>query len=44
MRKSLTRFEYAPNWQMTCRRVYRLQPRCTNNPFHGQAMVVHHLK
>ncbi|MCC5619206.1 hypothetical protein LC605_29845 [Nostoc sp. CHAB 5836] len=44
MRKSLTRFEYASNWSITCRRVYKLQPHCTNNPWHGRATVVHHLK
>jgi hypothetical protein len=43
MRKSLTKFEYASNWSITCRRVRSLQPRCTNNPWHGRATVVHHL-
>jgi hypothetical protein len=43
MRKSLTSFEYARNWSITCRRVYRLQSRCTNNPWHGKATIVHHL-
>lgn len=38
------KFEYAPNWRAICQRTYKLQPRCTNNPFHGQADVVHHLK
>lgn len=44
MRKSLAKFEYASNWSITCRRVYKLQPRCTNNPLHGRASVVHHIK
>jgi hypothetical protein len=43
MSKSLTSFEYASNWSSTCRRVYKLQPCCTNNPKHGKAKVVHHL-
>jgi hypothetical protein len=43
MGKSSVKFEYASNWSITCRRVCRLQPRCTNNPFHGRATVVHHL-
>ena len=44
MRKSLSKFEYASNWSITCRRVRRLQPLCTNNPWHGRATVVHHIK
>lgn len=38
------KFDYSPNWRMTCLRTYSLQPRCTNNPLHGEADVVHHLK
>jgi hypothetical protein len=37
-------FQYAPNWTSTVARTHRLQPLCTNNPFHGKATVVHHLK
>lgn len=37
-------FEYHPNWMITVRKTHRLQPMCTNNPFHGKATVVHHLK
>ncbi|MBD2531916.1 hypothetical protein H6G97_20935 [Nostoc flagelliforme FACHB-838] len=43
MRKSVTKFEYASNWSRICRQVYKLQPRCSNNPLHGRATVVHHL-
>ncbi|WP_193200871.1 hypothetical protein [Nostoc sp. MG11] len=43
MLKYPKKFEYASNWSRTCRRVYRLQSRCTNNPLHGRATVVHHL-
>ena len=40
----IIKFEYANNWNLTCRRTHRLQPKCTNNPLHGYAQIVHHLK
>lgn len=40
----IIKFQYATNWHLTCRRTHRLQPKCTNNPLHGYAKIVHHLK
>lgn|GEM_PF-2852966 len=42
--REIIKFEYASNWDVTCKRTYKLQPKCTNNPMHGYAQVVHHLK
>jgi hypothetical protein len=36
-------FQYA-NWSSTAAKTKRLQPFCSNNPFHGRASTVHHLK
>ncbi|MEH1779713.1 MAG: hypothetical protein V7L26_11470 [Nostoc sp.] len=40
----ITKFEYAPNWGRICRCTHRLQHRCTQNPLHGKASIIHHLK
>lgn len=42
--KKVKSFQYAANWTSTAARTHRLQPLCTNNPLHGKATVVHHLK
>lgn len=39
-----TTFEYALNWKSTCNRTYQLLPRCTQNPLHGEAHCIHHIK
>ncbi len=40
----ITKFKYASNWGRISRCACRIQPRCTNNPLHGRATIVHHLK
>ncbi|MBO3463675.1 hypothetical protein G7B40_040385 [Aetokthonos hydrillicola Thurmond2011] len=40
----ITTFVYAENWRRTCAKTYQLLPRCTQNPLHGRAQVIHHLK
>ena len=43
-KNKITKFQYASNWDMTCKRTHKLQPKCTNNSSHGYASIVHHLK
>lgn len=36
-------FKYAKNWNKKARYTIKIQPLCSNNPFHGKAEIVHHL-
>lgn len=39
-----TQFQYHRNWRNKANLTRRIQPLCTNNPLHGKADSVHHLK
>jgi hypothetical protein len=36
-------FKYSNNWHSKARHTTKMQPLCTNNPFHGDAHIVHHI-
>ena len=41
--KKQEHFKYSENWHSKAKHTTKMQPLCTNNPFHGEAHIVHHI-